>query len=59
MFRKKEQQQMSLLNTEQQKQAYLSLQAGGEVPVHGFRKLAPEKPKGRHCFIYLGFLVIL
>lgn len=48
MFRKKELQQISQLSGEQQKQAYLSLQAGGEVPVHGFRKLAPEKPKGKH-----------
>ncbi|XP_070489994.1 uncharacterized protein [Chironomus tepperi] len=28
------------------KQAYKSFQDGGEVPLHGFRKHAPEKPKG-------------
>lgn len=33
-------------NPVEQKQAYISLQAGGEVPLHGFRKPMPEKPKG-------------
>lgn len=46
VFRKREQDQQNQLNSEQQKQAYLQLQAGGEVPVYGFRKPAPEKPKG-------------
>jgi hypothetical protein len=32
----------------QQKIAYKSFQTGGEVPLHGFRKHAPEKPKGKH-----------
>lgn len=50
VFRKKEQALQGQLNSEQQKQAYLQLQAGGEVPVHGFRKPAPEKPKGM-CFV--------
>lgn len=44
--------QYSQLSPDQQKQAYLNLQSGGEVPVQGFRKLAPEKPKGK----YLKFL---
>lgn len=28
------------------KVAYKSFQHGGEVPLHGFRKHAPERPKG-------------
>lgn len=31
----------------EQKQAYIQLQQGGEVPLHGFRKSMPEKPKGK------------
>lgn len=34
------------LSPQEQKQAYRSLQAGGEPPLHGFRKPAPDKPKG-------------
>jgi hypothetical protein len=30
----------------QQKEVYKSVQHGGEVPLHGFRKPLPEKPKG-------------
>lgn len=46
VFRKNQNNQFGQANPTQQKQAYLSLQSGGEVPVHGFRKPAPEKPKG-------------
>lgn len=47
-MRKQELQQQHRLQTgEQQKQAYLHLQAGGEVPIHGFQKPVPEKPKGK------------
>jgi hypothetical protein len=35
------------LSPVEQKQAYKSFQEGGEVPLHGFRKHAPEKPKGK------------
>lgn len=38
---------MSPLSPIEQKQAYKSLQAGGEAPLQGFRKPAPEKPKGK------------
>lgn len=34
----------------EQKQVYREVQAGGEVPFEGFRKPAPEKPKG--TFLY-------
>lgn len=47
VFRKNQSaQQKCHLSPVQQKQAYVNLQSGGEVPVHGFRKPAPEKPKG-------------
>lgn len=34
------------LSPVEQKQAYKSVQHGGEVPLHGFRKPLPERPKG-------------
>lgn len=46
VFRKKENSTMAPLSPVEQKQAYLNLQAGGEAPLQGFRKPAPEKPKG-------------
>lgn len=46
VFRKKENSQLAPLSPVEQKQAYLNLQAGGEAPMQGFRKPAPEKPKG-------------
>lgn len=46
MFRKRDNGLASPLSPVEQKQAYLNLQAGGEAPVQGFRKQAPEKPKG-------------
>lgn len=47
VFRKKELPVSSPLSPVEQRQAYKSLQAGGEPPLLGFRKPAPEKPKGR------------
>lgn len=46
VFRKKENSQIAPLSPVEQKQAYLNLQSGGEAPIQGFRKAAPEKPKG-------------
>lgn len=46
VFRKKENSQLAPLSPVEQKQAYLNLQAGGEAPMQGFRKPAPERPKG-------------
>ncbi|XP_058066294.1 uncharacterized protein LOC131215916 [Anopheles bellator] len=37
----------SALSPVEQKQHYRTMQAGGEIPLHGFRKPAPEKPKDR------------
>nr|NP_001369077.1 CAP, isoform AE [Drosophila melanogaster]QJC18700.1 CAP, isoform AE [Drosophila melanogaster] len=45
VFRKKEVPVSSPLSPVEQKQAYKSLQAGGEPPLLGFRKPAPEKPR--------------
>ncbi|XP_052842339.1 uncharacterized protein LOC128256191 isoform X25 [Drosophila gunungcola] len=45
VFRKKELPVSSPLSPVEQKQAYKSLQAGGEPPLLGFRKPAPEKPR--------------
>lgn len=46
VFRKKDSSQIAPLSPVEQKQAYLNLQAGGEAPLQGFRKPAPERPKG-------------
>ncbi|KAG5678402.1 hypothetical protein PVAND_008077 [Polypedilum vanderplanki] len=43
VFKKKS--DVEQLSPVQQKIAYKSFQHGGEVPLHGFRKQAPEKPK--------------
>ncbi|XP_023290855.2 serine-rich adhesin for platelets isoform X14 [Lucilia cuprina] len=45
VFRKKELPQSSPLSPVEQKQAYKNVQAGGEPPLFGFRKPAPEKSK--------------
>ncbi|XP_039446084.1 uncharacterized protein LOC120425567 isoform X3 [Culex pipiens pallens] len=45
IFRKKEPPSSSALSPIEQKQFYKNMQAGGEIPVQGFRKPAPEKPK--------------
>ncbi|XP_058833477.1 uncharacterized protein LOC131691248 isoform X5 [Topomyia yanbarensis] len=45
IFRKKELPSSSALSPIEQKQFYKNMQAGGEIPVQGFRKPAPEKPK--------------
>ncbi|XP_017053832.1 sorbin and SH3 domain-containing protein 1 isoform X27 [Drosophila ficusphila] len=45
VFRRKEIPVSSPLSPVEQKQAYKSLQAGGEPPLLGFRKPAPEKPR--------------
>lgn len=46
VFRKRENPQIAPLSPIEQKQAYLNMQAGGEAPLQGFRKPAPEKPRG-------------
>ncbi|XP_036332522.1 uncharacterized protein LOC118743866 [Rhagoletis pomonella] len=48
VFRKREAPQASPLSPVEQKQAYKSVQAGGEPPLFGFRKPAPERPRGKH-----------
>jgi len=43
----------SPLSPVEQKQAYKSLQAGGEPPLLGFRKPAPEKPRGEWITLFI------
>ncbi|XP_059612596.1 uncharacterized protein LOC132259068 [Phlebotomus argentipes] len=45
VFRKRNDVALTPLSPVEQKQAYKSVQAGGEPPLQGFRKPAPEKPK--------------
>jgi len=39
-----------LLSPSEQRHMYVEIQKGGEVPLHGLRKPAPEKPKGKLKF---------
>ncbi|XP_055704293.1 sorbin and SH3 domain-containing protein 1 isoform X32 [Phlebotomus papatasi] len=45
VFRKRDDATLPPLSPVEQKQAYKNVQAGGEPPLQGFRKPAPEKPK--------------
>ncbi|XP_035789244.1 uncharacterized protein LOC118465294 isoform X4 [Anopheles albimanus] len=45
VFRKREPLASAALSPVEQKQYYKTMQAGGEIPLQGFRKPAPEKPK--------------
>lgn len=48
VFRKREPPTSAALSPVEQKQYYKTMQAGGEIPLQGFRKPAPEKPKEPH-----------
>uniref|UniRef100_A0A182QPN1 Sorbin and SH3 domain-containing protein 1 n=1 Tax=Anopheles farauti TaxID=69004 RepID=A0A182QPN1_9DIPT len=45
VFRKRDPPVSSALSPVEQKQHYKTMQAGGEIPLQGFRKPAPERPK--------------
>uniref|UniRef100_A0A182MD97 SH3 domain-containing protein n=1 Tax=Anopheles culicifacies TaxID=139723 RepID=A0A182MD97_9DIPT len=45
VFRKREPPVSAALSPVEQKQYYKTMQAGGEIPLQGFRKPAPERPK--------------
>ncbi|XP_061505938.1 sorbin and SH3 domain-containing protein 1 isoform X10 [Anopheles gambiae] len=45
VFRKRDPPASAALSPVEQKQYYKNMQAGGEVPLQGFRKPAPERPK--------------
>lgn len=47
MFRRREEAAQQQLSPKEQREAYKVIQKGGDVPLHGLRKLAPEKPKGK------------
>lgn len=44
VFRRRE--DISPLSLLEQRLAYKTVQSGGDVPLHGLRKPAPERPKG-------------
>ena len=45
VFRRRE--DASPLSPVEQRLAYKTVQKGGDVPLHGLRKPAPERPKGK------------
>lgn len=58
VFRRRDE-NTSLLSPSEQKEAYKIIQKGGDVPLHGLRKPAPERPKGKfsHCFYFYNKLI--
>lgn len=44
IFRRRD--DVSPLSPLEQRLAYKTVQKGGDVPLHGLRKLAPERPRG-------------
>lgn len=57
VFRRKELPPSSPLSPVEQKQAYKTVQAGGEPPLFGFRKPAPEKSKGWLTIFFTSFIL--
>ena len=54
VFKRRDENLQNQLSPAEQKLAYKTIQKGGEVPLHGLRKPAPERPKGEsyillHC----------
>jgi hypothetical protein len=49
IFKKREERE-AIISPVEQKIAYKSIQSGGEVPLHGLRKSAPDKTKGKTPF---------
>lgn len=47
VFKRREDNQQQAISPAEQRSLYKSIQMGGEVPLHGLRKPAPEKPKGK------------
>lgn len=46
VFRRRED-AASQLSPKEQREAYKIIQKGGDVPLHGLRKPAPDRPKGK------------
>jgi hypothetical protein len=46
VFKRRDENLQNQLSPAEQKLAYKTIQKGGEVPLHGLRKPAPERPKG-------------
>uniref|UniRef100_A0A182SRX7 SoHo domain-containing protein n=1 Tax=Anopheles maculatus TaxID=74869 RepID=A0A182SRX7_9DIPT len=58
VFRKREPPVSAALSPVEQKQHYKTMQAGGEIPLQGFRKPAPERPKDRNEEVIESDLVV-
>jgi hypothetical protein len=54
VFKRRDENLQSQLSPAEQKQAYKAIQKGGEVPLHGLRKPAPERPKGESYMLMFG-----
>ena len=55
IFKKREERE-AIISPVEQKIAYKSIQSGGEVPLHGLRKSAPDKTKGKKPVQFLSAL---
>lgn len=57
VFKRREDNQQTMISPAEQRSLYKSIQKGGEVPFHGLRKPAPEKPKGENTIFRILFFV--
>lgn len=55
VFKRREDNQQTMMSPAEQRSLYKSIQKGGEVPFHGLRKAAPEKPKGENTIFEINF----
>ena len=53
VFKRRDENLQNQLSPAEQKLAYKTIQKGGEVPLHGLRKPAPERPKGESYMLLL------
>jgi hypothetical protein len=53
VFKRRDENLQNQLSPAEQKLAYKTIQKGGEVPLHGLRKPAPERPKGESYILVL------
>jgi hypothetical protein len=54
VFKRRDENLQNQLSPAEQKLAYKTIQKGGDVPLHGLRKAAPERPKGESYILVFG-----
>lgn len=57
VIKRREENFQSSLSPQEQKEAYRVIQKGGEVPLRGLRKPAPERPKGNFVLLFISIKI--